>query len=169
MATRNGNRETRRHMGPYALVLLVALLASFVVACGDAGSSGSPQLVLEQAGTPIANGGSFAFPGTAKDPISPPPSGPIDQTFTIRNVGDATLSLGGATPVQRISGDPHFSVLSLPPVDALDPGSTADFVLRLEYLSGQGEGGKSAVISVSNDDPNAASFSFTVTGTVAFS
>jgi len=75
--------------------------------------------------------------------------------------------LAGATPVQRISGDTEFTVETQPSLEAIDPGNTREFILRLSYTGTGGD--RSATISVSTDDPDLGTFSFTVTGTVAFS
>lgn len=152
-----------------AIAVALSALAIILASCGGAGNSAEAQLVLEQEGTAIPNGGTFDFGSTssetAKDDCC---GGPQDRTFTIRNAGEASLSLNGATPVAVISGDPEFGVLTQPSLEALDPGNTRDFVIRLSY-GGAPEGSKSATISVSTDDPNLGSFSFTVTGTTAYS
>jgi hypothetical protein len=147
-----------RTIGKAAIAVALSALAIVLASCGGAGNSAEAQLVLEQEGTPIPNGGTFDFTDDASA------GNPVDRTFTIRNTGDASLSLNGATPVAVISGDPEFGVLTQPSLEALDPGNTRDFVLRLTYDSDSGPGSKSASISVSTDDPDLGSFSFTVTG-----
>ncbi len=86
------------------------------------------------------------------------------QTFTITNVGEGVLNLTG-TPLVDMTGDPEFSVSQQPPVDAIDPGNTTDFIITFVYDTTLGS--KLATVTIESDDPDVPSYAFDVIGNLA--
>jgi hypothetical protein len=93
-----------------------------------------------------------------------------DVTFTISSVGDQALNLTGTPNLVSITGDPEFTVQSQPPLDALDPGNTTDFIIRLRSAAGSGFPiTYTADVTVESNDPDVPSYTFEVTGTMTSS
>ncbi|MBN1700137.1 MAG: DUF1573 domain-containing protein [Spirochaetales bacterium] len=83
-----------------------------------------------------------------------------DVTFTIENSGDDVLHLTG-TPTVSINGSSVYSIQQWP-LDAIDPGTTSDFILRFQndYSSAQ----RNADIIIASNDPDTELYTFHVTG-----
>ena len=109
---------------------------------------------LLQGSTDIAIGsGIYSFPQTGLTYSS------ADVTFTIKNNGTAALSLTG-TPVVQVGGD--FSVASQPASTTIAAGGgTTSFTMHFMPSS---EGARTATVTIANNDPNSATFTFTVQG-----
>jgi glucose/arabinose dehydrogenase/mono/diheme cytochrome c family protein len=90
------------------------------------------------------------------------PPATVTRTFTIENIGNSPLLLTGA-PRIRISGADagSFAVLSQPGASLAGPDNF-NFQIR---FSPQGTGVKTAIVTIDSNDPDEASFSFTITGT----
>jgi len=80
----------------------------------------------------------------------------ISRTFTVRNDGTGTLTLG------RVTVPTGFTWTEGLPL-SLAPGMSADFTIRLDTTT---RGIKSGNVMVTNDDPDEHPFNFQVTGTV---
>lgn len=85
-----------------------------------------------------------------------------DETFTIRNLGNKDLVLGG-TPVVAITGRDasHFQVLSQP-TSPIGPGGSRTFVIRFAPLS---SGPKIAEATIVNNDWDENPYDFDLQGT----
>lgn len=86
--------------------------------------------------------------------------GLLTRTFTIANNGTSPLHLGG-TPVVEISGSASF-IVQTPPDTPLAPANSATFVIAFDP---DGAGQHMATITIANDDPDEAPFSFQIQGT----
>jgi hypothetical protein len=84
---------------------------------------------------------------------------PQTKTFTIRNYGGSNLNLTG-TPLVSISGNTDFVVLSQPTTPIVSLGITT-FSIQFNPSS---LGIKTAIITIVNNDPNEAPYSFTIKG-----
>ena len=115
-------------------------------------TSTAPQIQVFAGTTAITNGtGSVAFGST-------PLGTPISQTFTVKNTGTANLTL--TTPITVPSG---FTLVSSFGANTLAPGASTTFVVKLNATAGGTFSGK---VSFSDNDSTAATFGFTITGTV---
>jgi hypothetical protein len=106
----------------------------------------------------LPSGGTSSFGNTAV-------GSPVMHTYTVRNVGGTTLTLGAINPAP--SG---FSIAGYSPT-TLAPGATTSFQVTLTALSA---GSFSGPISFANDDDDNGDgvenpFTFTVSGTVTAS
>ena len=87
------------------------------------------------------------------------------QTFTIASVGDEVLNLTGSPLVQITGGSGKFNVSQQPPLDAIDPGTTTDFII--EFVSAGGpDGPYNAIVTVQSNDPDLPSYAFDLIGTL---
>src|SRR5690606_911983 len=86
----------------------------------------------------------------------------LDHTFTIENIGTATLNLTGGTPLVDISGDAAFTILTQPSGNTIATSSSRTFVVR---FAPTGNGTVSADISIDNNDSNENPYTFRVQGT----
>jgi hypothetical protein len=115
----------------------------------------APDIAVTQGATPVADGGSYSFADTPVDDN-------LDVVFTITNSGDADLELTG-TPRVQIGGT-HASDYSLhvdPPASVGAAGGSATFTLR---FTPSAPGTRNAAISIPNNDPDEAPYSFTISG-----
>ncbi|MFX1535259.1 MAG: choice-of-anchor D domain-containing protein, partial [Promethearchaeota archaeon] len=114
-----------------------------------------PEINIKQGTTNIPDGGSFNF-GTHNVGTN------TDKTFTIQNTGTANLTLSGS-PIIQITGTnaDQFSVQQQPssPVTA---GNTTSFIIRFSPTS---EEGKTASISIVNNDSDENPYDITLAGT----
>ncbi len=87
----------------------------------------------------------------------------LDHTFTIQNIGTATLNLTGGTPIVDISGDTEFSILTQPAANSINSsGSDLTFVVRFApTVVGTNY---QATISIDNDDSTENPYTFVVQG-----
>ncbi|WP_035615384.1 LamG-like jellyroll fold domain-containing protein [Haloferula sp. BvORR071] len=90
------------------------------------------------------------------------PGGQVTHTFTLENLGNASLTLSG-TPRIRIdgSGATSFSVVAQPAASVSGPGGVT-FDIRFQPT---GTGIKTATIAIPSNDPSEPETSFAVTGT----
>jgi hypothetical protein len=113
-----------------------------------------PEIIVRQAGAILDSGDTFDY-GSYE--------GALSKTFTIENSGLQTLRLTG-TPFVSISGHTDsFTIDSQPPVDAIDPGTTADFVVKFDSSPFSGTGQRTANLLIPNNDDDEGSFAFSVT------
>ena len=114
-------------------------------------------MVIAQGVTPMVPGvTSYNFGDTLT------PATNYDVTFTIHSAGDETLNLTGSPDLVSIAGNPQFSVLT-PLLDAIDPGDTTDFMIR---LNGPGSFTTyTANVTVESNFADVPSYTFEVTGT----
>jgi hypothetical protein len=116
---------------------------------GTVNPAPAPQISVLDGTTSIANGGSDAF-GTT------PLGTALQKTITIKNTGNATLTLGTATAP---SG---FSVVTQP-ATSVGAGASTSLVLQ---LNGSTTGTYSGAVSFTDNVSGASPFSFSVSGQV---
>ena len=85
---------------------------------------------------------------------------PQTKTFTVRNYGGSNLTLSGA-PLVSISGSADFVLTSIPATPIASLGGT-NFSIEFNPSS---LGTKIATITIANNDPNEAPYSFSIQGT----
>jgi len=114
---------------------------------------GTPEVSVIHAGRLVADGlGTIDFGSAA-------PGGPISKEFTVRNVGQESLT------VQPITAPDGFSVTSNFSVDTvIAPGQSATFEVTLDAVS---TGSFAGELSFANSDADENPFNFTVSGIVA--
>ncbi len=117
-----------------------------------------PRIEVEGGGDVIANGDSTPSTNdnTNFGPVAIDDS--TSETFTIRNVGGVDLWLDG-DPVITLDGSDDFSVSSQPGQTLLDPDDAVEFAIRCRPSD---EGARTAVVSISSNDPDDDPFEFTV-------
>jgi len=101
--------------------------------------------------TSIANGGSDSFGTTGIGT-------PVTKTFTVKNTGTATLTL--SDPINVPAG---FTLAADFGSTTVAPGSSTTFAVQLTAASAATYSG---TVSFGTNDPNNATYSFTVSGTV---
>jgi hypothetical protein len=85
---------------------------------------------------------------------------PQNKTFTIRNYGGSNLILSGA-PLVSIVGSSDFTLIASPATPIASMGITT-FTVRFNPSS---LGTKAATITIANNDPNEAPYTFSIQGT----
>lgn len=85
---------------------------------------------------------------------------PQNKTFTIRNYGGSNLILSGA-PLVSITGSSDFTLIASPSTPITSMGITT-FTVRFNPSS---LGTKAATITIANNDPNEAPYTFSIQGT----
>jgi len=87
----------------------------------------------------------------------------VVRTFTIANLSTETaLDLTGAFPVVLSGpGDAHFSVAAQPATDPIPPGEATTFQLTFDPAT---TGTLTATVTIGNDDPDEAPYSFAIRG-----
>lgn len=120
--------------------------------------------ITRDGGTLVANGGGPIDFGTVYLYELPHSS---ERTFTIHNDGDG--SLGSISVAVNPSGGTPAGTWAMtpPPLEAIDPENTTDFIIKLGLNDAYQTGTFSASVVVSSDDPDTPSYSFSVTGSVA--
>ena len=85
----------------------------------------------------------------------------VVRTFTIQNLGDASLTLSG-TPKVLVSGThaADFTVTALP-TSPVTPGSSTTFQVTFDPSAG---GTRTATLTIPNDDSDEATFAFSIRG-----
>ncbi len=127
------------------------------------GIGGVPEIQITGNGLDIADGDAMPESADGTDigvlTLGEPALG---STFTIHNLGDVDLLLTG-TPVVAISGADaaDFSVLAQPSSPVAAAGSQSFVIEFLPSTAGLRE----ATVTIANDDPEEAPFSFAIQGT----
>ena len=87
----------------------------------------------------------------------------VDRTFTVRNIGNLSLNLGGS-PRVSISGThaADFSVTQQPAA-SIGTSSNSTFIVRFDP---NGDGERTATLSIANDDPDENPYTFAIKGNV---
>jgi len=95
--------------------------------------------------------------------VAIPPSGEQVRTFTLENLGNATLQLNGSPRIQIIDPDGAgaFSVVAQPAASLPGPGGLS-FQISFSPFNW---GPKSATVVIASNDPDEASTSFAISGT----
>lgn len=121
---------------------------------GSVSDVSSPEPIIEvlDAGQQIVNGQSPAI-SFGSLPVN---AAPAARTFTVRNQGAASLTLG---TINVPSGFTLNSGISAP----IAPGGSATFTVQMNTASAGTPGGS---ITFTTNDPSASNFSFTLSGTV---
>ncbi len=120
------------------------------------GTGTAPEMDITQNGSGIASGGSYDFGEVLRDESS-------TISFTINNMGDAVLNLGGS-PIVSISGDATFSVVTQPS-STVGVGNSTTFTVKFAPTS---VGSTSATLSIASDDPDENPYTFDLSGTCVF-
>jgi len=85
----------------------------------------------------------------------------VVHTFTIQNIGTASLSLTGVNPYVVITGDASEFSLTLVPSATIGASSSTTFNITFNPTS---LGSKTATISIANDDSNENPYTFSING-----
>lgn len=87
----------------------------------------------------------------------------IDRTFTIENLGTASLLLTGSSPFVSISGtnSADFSISQIPSTTIVASGSTTFIVT----FSPKATGTRSAILTIANNDSDENAYTFAIEGT----
>lgn len=89
-------------------------------------------------------------------------TGAVSHTFTIKNIGSATMKLTGTPKVTVAGNNPtDFIVTTQPAASTLAAAATTTFVVRFNPTA---LGSRDAVISIASDDPANPAYTFTVSG-----
>ena len=85
----------------------------------------------------------------------------VDHTFEINNLGNSDLNLSGS-PIVTISGTnaADFTVTSQPTTPVISD-SNSTFIIRFDPSAA---GSRTALVSISNNDPNCDPFTFSISG-----
>ncbi|MEQ1862848.1 MAG: peptidylprolyl isomerase [Chthoniobacteraceae bacterium] len=118
--------------------------------------AGVPEIAIEQpAGTSVADGGSRAFPLVHVGSTA-------DLVFTIRNPGNASLTLSGSPRVVLDGPDAGQFSVSAGPGSPLAGGSSTAFSIRFTPTSG---GAKTAALHIANNDADENPYDIDLSGT----
>lgn len=112
----------------------------------------SPEISVESGGTAIADGGTFSFGSTITGT-------PVTKTFTIKNTGTASLTIGALDPLPV-----GFSLTGTFPAQSIAAGGEASFSVT---MSADAPGTPSGVLSFTNGDSDENPYNFTISGAVA--
>ncbi len=88
-------------------------------------------------------------------------SGTRTRTYTIQNTGTATLTLSGSSPYVSLSGATSDFSVTTAPANSVAASSSTTFVVTFNPTS---EGTKTAVVTITNNDSDEGSYTFTIQG-----
>jgi len=114
---------------------------------------GTPEMDTTYSGTPISDGGTYAF-GSKNVGTS------TDVTFLITNSGDGPLTITTPVTITGVNAN-QFSIPTQPTSPVAASGTTT-LVVRFSPTS---SGAKTAAIAITNSDTNENPYDLTVTGT----
>ncbi|WP_396600568.1 choice-of-anchor D domain-containing protein [Algibacter sp. R77976] len=88
----------------------------------------------------------------------------LDHTFTIQNIGTATLNLTGGSPLVDISGHAAFTILTQPSANSINSSNSLTFVVRFSPTAVVTN--VQATISIDNNDTSGSEdpYTFVVQG-----
>ena len=125
---------------------------------GTGMAAAAPEINVVGGATNIADGGSLLF-GSAKQGET------LDITFTVQNLGTANLTLTG-TPKVAITGT-NASLFTIKdgiyPSSPIAASGSSTFTVTFAPSATDTAGTKTATISISNDDTDENTYSFTIT------
>jgi hypothetical protein len=123
----------------------------------------TPEIELRGAGLLITDGDSVPSldDGTDFGSLSVA-SGTVSHTFTINNIGDATLELTGTTKVAVSGTNAADFTVSVQPSSPVLPGGSATFTV---VFNPSGGGLRTAALSIANTDANENPYNFSIQGT----
>lgn len=131
---------------------------------GTYASSTSPTIQLPEieisSGSVIANGDDSPASSDGTDFGSVVVGVSESRTFTVSNIGDASLNLTGA-PLVSVSGSTAFSVSTQPASNTIAPNGSMSFTI---VFIPDTAGTASATISVANSDADENPYTFAVSG-----
>ncbi|WP_298497850.1 choice-of-anchor D domain-containing protein [uncultured Algibacter sp.] len=87
----------------------------------------------------------------------------IDHTFTIQNIGTATLNLTGGSPLVDISGHAAFTILTQPAVNSINSGGS-DLTFVVRFAPTAIITNVQATISIDNNDSSENPYNFVIQG-----
>ncbi|KPM49784.1 choice-of-anchor D domain-containing protein [Jiulongibacter sediminis] len=120
-----------------------------------------PEINVQGNSTDIVNGDITPNTTDATDFGNTDTATPVEMTYTIQNLGTDTLELSQNNQV-TISGDSEFTILTQPSSSAiLSGGSDLTFVVKYTPTTA---GNHSAIVSISNNDCDETTYTFTVSG-----
>lgn len=136
--------------------------SNIALAFTDTGNP-EPEIAILGNSIVIPSGSMVANQADGSDfgPVVLPGGATISHTFTIRNSGNAPLSLNGI-PTASLSGAgaASFQIITLP-ASSVAGGQTTNFEIRFSPASG---GIKDATVSISNNDSSESTYTFSIRG-----
>lgn len=140
-----------RSTGVYGRVGQYALLGSFVPSGGTA--TPAPEVTVLQGATSVADGGSVSYGSTTVGTV-------VDRVFTIRNDGNAALTLQAINGTTLPAG---FTLVANIGATTLQAGQTTTFTVRMSATTA---GSYSGVVRFNSNDANEAVYDINVSGVV---
>lgn len=116
----------------------------------------APEIDVDVGGANVTDGGTISFGTTTVGAA-------VNRTITIRNTGDAALTLGAINAASLPAG---FSLVSNITATTLNPGQSTSFTVRLDATAAGSFGG---AISFTNNDSDESPFDLQLTGSVSAS
>lgn len=89
-------------------------------------------------------------------------SSTVDHTFSIQNIGTATLNLTG-TPRVSITGNPAFTILTQPAANSINTGAS-DLTFVVRFAPTAILTNVQAIVTIDNNDSNENPYTFVVQG-----
>ncbi|MCU0417471.1 MAG: glycosyl hydrolase family 8 [Cytophagaceae bacterium] len=123
------------------------------------GTTSIQEINVRQGVTQIPNGGTFDF---QNQQTTPPASSGKMLTFTIENLGFASLNLTGTTRVVLGGTNANQFSLTQPSASSLALGATTTFNVTFTPTT---TGTKTATLSIASNDPDENPYVITITGT----
>lgn len=149
----------------YFFAVVALILALFLVGCGNGGAAGggTPDITV------LFEGSEIAASSTQDLGASGSGDGTLSTLgiFSIRNDGDGTLTVTIPVSVSVVSG-PGNIVASSQPLEAIDPGTTSDFLVQLRSAGGSGPVAISGSMTIQSNDPDESSFEVLLDGLVYY-
>ncbi len=140
--------------------VVVILMVLSLSGCGDAilrdiirSIVMGPEFVVKQSGIIFQDGDIFDFLTVNSQK---------DETFVIENTGEANLRLTGTPKVDITGTDASDFTVVTQPDSVIFPEATAEFIIRFSAAA-LGQGQRTALVNIPNNDSDEASFSFSVT------
>ncbi|PWA04194.1 YDG domain-containing protein [Flavobacterium psychrotolerans] len=121
----------------------------------------APEINLQGNSTSISSGDLSPTTADHTDFASVSWGSAFTRTFTIQNIGSATLNLTG-TPLVQLSGSSAFSVTTQPSAATIAGSGSLTFVVTFTPTS---IGVQNATVSISNNDSDEGTYTFGITGT----
>ncbi len=125
---------------------------------GLATAAPAPEINVQQNSVDIASAGTYSGFGSVRIGTTS-----ATTTFTIQNVGNATLNLSGSPRVVLSGTDASmFTIVAQPPVSSISASASSNFTVNFSPTS---TGAKSAVLTIANSDSDEGSYTINLSAT----
>ncbi|MCV6636306.1 choice-of-anchor D domain-containing protein [Candidatus Albibeggiatoa sp. nov. NOAA] len=121
-----------------------------------------PEINLVGNSNNISNGDTTPSTTDDTDFGSTPINTPVDQTFTIENIGQGNLTLSGSPIVALTGADCSMFSITSQPTSPISSSASSNFTIQYNPTAAATH---NCTVSIANDDTNESTYNFAITGT----